>query len=299
MKREFVAKVMAWGVAVSMLWNPVAVFAAEFDEGFEENYVEEFEDEEYVEVSDQTVMEEQDDEAFVESIGMTDEELLDLYNDYVESNSSSNTGLKKRSFMVLEEDNSAKLLNGFVEYAAMNGIIRNNAAQKDSLKVSLIRAQFKAVVALSKGVGYSTASALLDHSLQNKPSNLAYSPNSKFAAQIAESRECEAIVGDFKKQVEGLDITEKIITGSTTLNSTTDLHLSYNKVSYKVAGKKVDGQWKLAITFFDRYDFEVQAWKNTMTSSDIVTIVNNYAAYAQENGAIVPYDIKITVEKSF
>ena len=61
----------------------------------------------------------------------------------------------------------------------------------------------------------------------------------------------------------------------------------------------MDGQWKLAITFFDRYDFEVQAWKNTMTSSDIVTIVNNYAAYAQENGAIVPYDIKITVEKSF
>lgn len=127
----------------------------------------------------------------------------------------------------------------------------------------------------AKGFGWETASAMLDHSLQNKPSNLAFSSDSKFAKQIAESAECDAIVEDFKEQVEGLDISEKSIKSSTTLNSTTDLHLSYNKVSYevvgkKVVGKKVDGKWNLKITFYDRYDFETQAWEDSITLGSIV-----------------------------
>ena len=66
-----------------------------------------------------------------------------------------------------------------------------------------------------------------------------------------------------------------------------------------VVGKKVDGKWNLKITFYDRYDFETQAWEDSITIGSIVKILNNYAAYAQEVGAIVPYDIKVTVEKSF
>ena len=167
------------------------------------------------------------------------------------------------------------------------------------LSKAVIRTQFKLVAKAAKGFGWETASAMLDHSLQNKPSNLAFSSDSKFAKQIAESAECDAIVEEFKEQVEGLDISEKSIKSSTTLNSTTDLHLSYNKVSYEVVGKKVDGKWNLKITFCDRYDFETQAWEDSISIGSIVKILNNYAAYAQEVGAIVPYDIKVTVEKSF
>ena len=96
MKKKLIAKVMACGIAVSMLWNPVAVCAEENNEGgeeaeyiTEESYVEDFEDQEYVEVSDWEVIAEQDAEAFEESIGMTDEEVLELYNEYVENNSGS------------------------------------------------------------------------------------------------------------------------------------------------------------------------------------------------------------------
>ena len=230
---------------------------------------------------------------------MTDEEVLELYNEYVENNSGSTSRFRKRSFMASEAADSERLLNGFVEDAAAKGIIKNNAVQKLALSKAVIRTQFKLVAKAAKGLGWETASAMLDHSLQNKPSNLAYSSDSKFAKQIAESDECAAIVEEFKEQVEGLDISEKSIKSSTTLNSTTDLHLSYNKVSYEVVGKKVDGKWNLKITFYDRYDFETQAWEDSISIGSIVKILNNYAAYAQEVGAIVPYDIKVTVEKSF
>lgn len=306
MKKKLIAKVMACGIAVSMLWNPVAVCAEENNEGgeeaeyiTEESYVEDFEDQEYVEVSDWEVIAEQDAEAFEESIGMTDEEVLELYNEYVENNSGSTSRFRKRSFMASEAADSERLLNGFVEDAAAKGIIKNNAVQKLALSKAVIRTQFKLVAKAAKGLGWETASAMLDHSLQNKPSNLAFSSDSKFAKQIAESAECDAIVEEFKEQVEGLDISEKSIKSSTTLNSTTDLHLSYNKVSYEVVGKKVDGKWNLKITFYDRYDFETQAWEDSISIGSIVKILNNYAAYAQEVGAIVPYDIKVTVEKSF
>ena len=247
MKKKLIAKVMACGIAVSMLWNPVAVCAEENSEGgeeaeyiTEESYVEDFEDQEYVEVSDWEVIAEQDAEAFEESIGMTDEEVLELYNEYVENNSGSTSRFRKRSFMASEAADSERLLNGFVEDAAAKGIIKNNAVQKLALSKAVIRTQFKLVAKAAKGLGWETASAMLDHSLQNKPSNLAFSSDSKFAKQIAESDECAAIVEEFKEQVEGLDISEKSIKSSTTLNSTTDLHLSYNKVSYEVVGKKVD-----------------------------------------------------------
>ena len=57
--------------------------------------------------------------------------------------------------------------------------------------------------------------------------------------------------------------------------------------------------WRVKFTFTDRYDFEVQAWKNAMTSSNVVTLLNNYAAYGQKIGAVVPYDIKIQFNMSF
>lgn len=83
------------------------------------------------------------------------------------------------------------------------------------------------------------------------------------------------------------------------MNSTTDLHLAYNKVSYYVTGIKSNGVWTLTITFRDTYDFEKQAWENAMTDNVVVTALNNYAAYAQDIGAIVPYGITVTVRITF
>ena len=48
---------------------------------------------------------------------------------------------------------------------------------------------------------------------------------------------------------------------------------------------KSNGKWTLTITFTDTYDFDAQSWKNAMTDNALVTILNNYAAYAQSIGA--------------
>lgn len=301
MNKRFVMKIMVCGLVVTLAGSPLVVKAAEEDEGLEttavvadESSADEMDDEGYVEVSDPMLIMEQDEAAFEESIGMTDEELLELYNDYL-----SSTTCSLMSIDDVEEGFSVEKLNGFAEEAAREGIIENNAIQKAAITKAVVRAEFKVVVAGGKKAGYTTAAALLDHSLQDTPSNLSYGSSSSFATQISNSSECTAVVNIFKNQVKGKNISSKTITGSTTLNSTTDLHLAYNKVSYKVVGKKVNGKWNLTITFSDRYDFEAQAWKNSMTDSAAVTIMNNYAAYAQSIGAIVPYDVKVTVTKTY
>ena len=71
-----------------------------------------------------------------------------------------------------------------------------------------------------------------------------------------------------------------------------------NKVINYATGIKSNGVWTLTITFRDTYDFEKQAWENAMTDN-IVTALNNYAAYAQDIGVIVPYGITVTVRITF
>ena len=119
------------------------------------------------------------------------------------------------------------------------------------------------------------------------------------ATQIANSVECRTIINQFKADVTGTNYDRRIITGKITLNSTTDLHLSYNSVDYSVYGVKVNGKWRLTITFTDTYDFEIQQWKNSMTDEALVTILNNYAAAVQSIGANVPYNTTVTVQTIF
>ena len=70
----------------------------------------------------------------------------------------------------------------------------------------------------------------------------------------------------------------------------------YTTIKTKSRGSRL---WTVKIVFKDVYDFNKQDWANDMTNSTIVTIVNNYAAIAQKEGAIVPYDIEVDVKKSF
>ena len=119
------------------------------------------------------------------------------------------------------------------------------------------------------------------------------------AKQIAGSTECTTIVNQFKQDVTGTNYVRKTNSETTTLNSTTDLHLAYNNVNYSATGVKSNGKWTLTITFTDTYVFDAQSWKNAMTDNALVTILNNYAAYAQSIGAIVPYNVTVTVQTTF
>lgn len=190
-------------------------------------------------------------------------------------------------------------LDEFAQYAVDNGIIEDTPVQRAAITKAVVRQEFKTVANCGYVAGYKTAAVLLDHSLQDSPSDLSFSSRSTYSAQILSSSECTKIVNEFKKAVQGKNLSGWTISGDTTLNSTTDLHLAYNKVSYVASGQNTNGTWTLTIAFRDTYDFESRAWKNAMTDNAAVIVINNYAAYAQSIGAIVSYDIRIIVKTSF
>lgn len=204
----------------------------------------------YVEITDDSMELLSLDDSYENTIRMTDEKALQLYNDYLASLPET----------VSETDTySAKHLNTFVEYAVEQGIIEDTAVQRAGITKAVVRAQFKTVATTGKTLGFKTAGILLNHSLQDSPSNLSYGANTTFASQILKSSECKKIVNSFKSYVKGKKLSARTTSGSTTLNSTTDLHLAYNKVSYVATGTKKNGVWTLKITFSDTYDFETQA----------------------------------------
>ena len=225
-----------------------------------------------------------------EVIGMTDDEVLSLYDEF----------LATRPGVVYEDQEmSQEVLEEFAQYAVEQGAIEDTAVQKAAITKALVRSEFKAVVAGGKAKGDTTAAALLDHSLQDHPSNLSYDEYTTYAKQIKQSTEFNTIVNNFRSYVTGRKLSQRMESGSTTLNSTEDLHLAYNKVSYVIYGTKKNNVWTMRVVFSDKYDFEKAPWKNAMTSNAAVTAINNYAAYAQSLGAIVPYDIKVTVTTTF
>ena len=221
---------------------------------------------------------------------ISDQELERSWNVYVKSY------LHKEEGTVSIQD-----IENYVQYAVDNNIIQDTPQARVALDKAVVRTFFKGVANAGKLLGFKTAGDLLLHSLQDYPSNLFYSYTSKQAKQIQNASECKKIVSDFQKYVSGKKLSQRGTSGSTTLNSTTDLHLAYNRVSYVASGSKnkKTGVWTLSIVFKDKYDFEKQAWKNAMTSNPIVTEINNMAAEAQKIKAIVPYDIKVTVKTTF
>ncbi len=229
-------------------------------------------------------------DSYEESIGMKDEEALQFYKEYLASS---------RKKISDKESYSIRQLNDFAEYAVKKGIINDTAKQRAGITKAVVRAEFKAVVVAGKALGLTTSAKLLNHSLQDRPKNLSYGSSTKSASQILKSSECKKIVKNFKAYVKRKKLSGRMTSGSIVLNSTRDLHLSYNKVSYVASGTKSKGKWNLTITFTDTYDFEMQAWKNAMTGNPVVTVLNNYGAYAQSIKAIVPYKVKVTVKTSF
>ena len=221
---------------------------------------------------------------------LSDQELEQSWEKYINISARRNTNMV-----------SMQVVDGYVQYAVDKGMIPNTPQARASLGKAAIRTFFKTLANAGKVAGFKTAGNLLLHSLQNKPSNLFYSTNSTQAKQIKKSSECKKIVSTFKKYVSGKRLSQRFVSGSTTLCSTLDLKLAYNRVKYTVSGSKnkKTGVWTLNIVFSDRYDFEMQSWKNAMSGNPAITGVNNMAALAQKAKAIVPYDVKVTVKTTF
>ncbi len=288
MSKRFVLKMVTICMCLNFFSNTIVADAAELDTSMSYNEAA-FVNDEYTWLREAIL---DGGEVQKENVKMTssDRALLSMYDDYLR---------KTNRVMSAEEKYSIRMLEGFAEDAARRGIIENTPQAKAAISKALLRANFKLIADGGKLLGYTTAADLLAHSLQDNPSKFIYSSSSTYAQQIANSSECQSLIGIFKNKVNGTNLTGKIITGSITLNSTTDLHLAYNKVNYKIIGQKTNGRWNLSITITDVYDFETQAWVNSMTDNDLITILNNYAAIAQSQGAIVPFNVEIALNASY
>lgn len=221
--------------------------------------------------------------------GLTDKEVYQLYQQYLSE--------KPYSINIVNEETSQAQLDQFVEYAVQKGVIQNSPQAKEALSKAFLRSQFAIAAGIGNTAGFNTAAILLVHSLQDYPSNLTYQKGSNVSNQIQNSSEFKKIISNVKNYVNGKKLSRYGGEGSTTLNSTTDLHLAFNKVSYFFDANKSNGKWTVDVRFKDKYDFDKIAWK--AAGNKVVTIINNYAVAAQSVGAIVPYDVTINTQGTF
>lgn len=223
-----------------------------------------------------------------ENTQLTDEEAYKLYEEYLE---------KEHLQLQVQSDKKSDSLERFVNYAVRENIIEDTPLQRDGLQKSVVRGAFKTVVAAGNAYGYKVAAFCLDHSLQDRPSNLSYGSSSDYALKIQHSTEYNKVLNDFMREARSSSKTNITKTGAVSFTSDNDLYLAFHSVDYVATGIKSNGRWTVLVTFTDRYNFEAQDWKNNMTDYNAVTVINNYAAHAQNIGAIVPYNIKIVVKK--
>ncbi len=226
-----------------------------------------------------------------ENIRLTYDEVLRLYEEYIAQT-------PQLQDVTSSEMYTKETLDNFAQYAVERGIIEDTLYARQSITVTFLRAQFRIAADIGESLGYSNAANFLRHSLQDNPTNVSFAVGTVESDWIKDSVEYEEIFDDFKDYVAEKDLRARTTSGSTTLNSTSDLHLALNKVEYIASGTKSSSDvWTLTITFKDTYDFEEAPWGDM--GGELVTIVNNYAALAEDLGAIVPYDINIKVRDTF
>ncbi len=230
-------------------------------------------------------------DTYEDEINMSDAEALKLYQEYLIKTKSKS--LKKgKSINVSSIDK----IDSFVDYAVENKIIENNPVQRAALTKAIIRAEFKVVVIGGEKAGYRTASSLLSHSLQDYPRDLEFETNSYCASQIKGSSEFRQILNNFRNIVRFKNVNSYELYSKTSFTNNKDLYLALHNVDYIISGVRQGSSWRVTVTIKDTYNFEKQPWQNNMSSSDVVTAINNYAAYAQSMRAIVPYKIKIMIQ---
>jgi len=115
----------------------IPVFAADIDVPEGTAIPEDFDcvdDNNYVEITDDSVSALSFNDSYEESIGMTDEEALELFIDYLSSLPETYSETSP---------SSAEHLDDFVEYAVEEGIIEDTPVQRAAITKAVVRAQFK------------------------------------------------------------------------------------------------------------------------------------------------------------
>lgn len=143
---------------------------------------------------------------------------------------------------------------------------------------------------LRESRGYETSAWLLEHSLQDSPSDVYRDNNSRIAYLINND---SAYLRALDRAIASSDNGKVIGYLDNIVFESGDLYYSIHKSTIYVDGyQKENGQWIIHATMTDTYDFtEIQSF---MGSFGLGTLANDAAVISQTTGAINPY--KITVD---
>lgn len=182
-------------------------------------------------------------------------------------------------------------VNVFIEQQISRG------HEKAAITKALVRASMEVVVSGGNLLGFDLSSDLLDHSLQDNPSNLRYSSSTWQTSTLENSNEFNSLVRDFRSELSSVSGDYYTDSGSIRLDDDTDLYLALNNVKYLLGAEKINGRWTIYANIHDTYDFDYWAWSNVdgLTSA-MGTALNNYGAMAEDIGAVVSYDVDFYYE---
>lgn len=170
-------------------------------------------------------------------------------------------------------------------------------ATKD-LQIDIHRKIWKSgsVLYLRKTKGYFTSAWLLEHSLQDKPSDVWRGNDSRIAYLINNDSNYLSALDDLIN-----NSTNGIISGKLkgVVFNKGDLYYSIHKSDINVEGyQRSDKSWIVHSVLKDKYDFtEVQSFmkdeKNISFNAGIGTLANDAAVMSQLLNAITPYNITV------
>ncbi|WP_128896668.1 hypothetical protein [Longirhabdus pacifica] len=218
----------------------------------------------------------------------------------------------KKIFEFLEmENNKAQQKNQLDD---MNNIfqspIMKNNESDDDYSIDWYRIQFQAVALGFNGIAADKAAYFLRNSLQDDPEDKTYADDSKWsnhfetqtslyttlAMEWAEKIDEANEEGKFHVSGRGTEATQVSNVGH-------DWYLSLGKISYIWSASKDSdtGKWTVYNVINDVYDFDHIDEDDIPDDypNDLVAIVANHAADAQDAGAIVPYNISIYMKNTY
>lgn len=144
--------------------------------------------------------------------------------------------------------------------------------------------------------GYATSAWMLEHSLQDNPSDIWRENDSRIAYLInhdsAYLSELDAAIANAKNNsLDNYKISVQFKDG--------DLYYSIHKSNIYLTGyKRDDGKWIVNAILEDEYDFtEIQSFMDDSggwsKQASMGTAANDLAAISQKTGAINPYHVTI------
>lgn len=223
-----------------------------------------------------------------------DKELLKLYFKF----RTENTTLRKSN---ISSNNFESISADFYNYAVEQGYISKEQVSRAPSDKAILRGEMLIVVAGGRKAGYTHSADELEHSLNDNPSDRAYSNTSSVAKDIKNSSAYKNLLSKIKKQLKNTSGNRLADYGSIELNSPTDLKLAYHWMDYNFDATKSGSTWKIAIELTDVYDFKYQDWSvyGSSLGSKATAILNNEGYLAMTAGAVVPFDITVNITEKY